>query len=122
MHVLFISLDPARSLPATNAKHCVNDKLGGDACIISIHITDLHVAVPISYASCVFQRLKELDLDGGSLTGTILQWLSTCMHVLVYAALRKAGNRFLACRFELEGFSSVSVFLAALPTPEVVHL
>ena len=46
--------------------------------VTNIHITDEHVTGPVPQQACLFKNLKELDLDGGSLTGTIPQFLTTC--------------------------------------------
>lgn len=46
--------------------------------VTNIHITDEHLTGPIPQQACLFKNLKELDLDGGSLTGTIPEFLTTC--------------------------------------------
>ena len=56
----------------------VDDELGGDGYITNLHVTDLHIEGPVPEQTCVFKFLKELDLDGGNLTGTIPEFLTTC--------------------------------------------
>ena len=46
--------------------------------VTNIHITDEHLTGPIPQQACLFKNLKELDLDGGNLTGTIPEFLTTC--------------------------------------------
>lgn len=45
-------------------------------------MTDLHLEGPVPQQSCIFPQLRELDLDGGSLTGTIPEFLTTCFPVI----------------------------------------
>ena len=54
------------------------NKLGGDGYITNVHITDEKLEGTLPQAMCGFRWLKEFDLDGGSMTGTIPQWLATC--------------------------------------------
>lgn len=56
----------------------VADELGGDGYITNLHITDLHIEGPVPEQTCIFKYLKELDLDGGNLTGSIPEFLSHC--------------------------------------------
>ena len=45
-------------------------------------MTDLHIEGPVPQQTCIFPQLRELDLDGGSLTGTIPEFLTTCFPVI----------------------------------------
>jgi len=56
----------------------VADELGGDEYITNLHVTDLHIEGPVPEQTCIFKYLKELDLDGGSMTGTIPEFLASC--------------------------------------------
>ena len=59
-----------------------HDILGGDGYITNLHVTDLNIEGPVPEQTCAFKWLKELDLDGGNLTGTIPQFLSTCFPIV----------------------------------------
>jgi len=45
-------------------------------------VTDLHIEGPVPQQTCIFPQLRELDLDGGSMTGTIPEFLTTCFPVI----------------------------------------
>ena len=59
---------------------CLADtaSLPGRGVITNIHITDERLTGTIPQQACLFKNLKELDLDGGNLVGTIPEFLSTC--------------------------------------------
>ncbi len=46
-----------------------------DGFVSNIHICDTHIDGPVPRELCAFHRLRELDLDGGQLTGPIPEWL-----------------------------------------------
>lgn len=50
--------------------------------VTNLHITDEHLTGPVPQQTCLFKNLKELDLDGGNLTGTIPEFLTTCFPYL----------------------------------------
>ena len=52
--------------------------LPGRGVVTNIHITDEHITGSIPQQACLFKNLKELDLDGGDLSGTIPEFLTTC--------------------------------------------
>ncbi len=54
--------------------------LPGDGILTNLHVTDLHLEGPVPQQTCIFPELRELDLDGGNLTGTIPQFLTTCFN------------------------------------------
>ena len=56
-----------------------NARLPGRGVVTNIHITDLRLTGPVPQQACLFKNLKELDLDGGNLIGTIPEFLSTCL-------------------------------------------
>ncbi|KAK9814719.1 hypothetical protein WJX72_010461 [[Myrmecia] bisecta] len=49
-----------------------------DGYVTNIHISDCKVDGDIPEELCVFDRITELDMDGGFMTGTIPRWLTTC--------------------------------------------
>ncbi|DBA98865.1 TPA: hypothetical protein ACH3X1_014624 [Trebouxia sp. C0004] len=62
---------------------CSDDAiLPGIGILTNLHVTDLHIEGPVPQQTCIFPQLRELDLDGGSLTGTIPEFLSTCFPVI----------------------------------------
>ena len=64
--------------PAAVVHPGIDDEIGGDGYITNLHVTDLHIEGPVPQQTCIFKFLKELDLDGGNLTGTIPEFLTTC--------------------------------------------
>ena len=50
----------------------------GRGVVTNIHITDQRLTGPVPQQACLFRNLKELDLDGGRLSGTIPEFLTTC--------------------------------------------
>jgi hypothetical protein len=51
-----------------------------DGFVSNIHICDTHIDGPVPRELCAFHRLRELDLDGGQLTGPIPEWLVGPQH------------------------------------------
>ena len=49
-----------------------------DGWLTNIHISDLRVDGPVPRELCLFRELRELDLDGGRLTGPIPEFLASC--------------------------------------------
>lgn len=58
--------------------HADDATLPGNGILTNLHITDLHIEGPVPNQTCIFPELRELDLDGGNLTGTIPDFLATC--------------------------------------------
>ncbi|KAL3131461.1 hypothetical protein ABBQ38_007769 [Trebouxia sp. C0009 RCD-2024] len=54
----------------------------GVGIVTNLHVTDLHITGPVPQQACVFKNLRELDLDGGNMTGTIPEFLTTCFPYL----------------------------------------
>lgn len=56
----------------------------GDAGVVTnVHVTDKRIEGEIPGELCAFYDLRELDLDGGQLTGTLPSWLVDCFPRLV---------------------------------------
>ena len=68
----------ATTEPSSQLRRADLDILGGDGYITNLHVTDLNVEGPVPVQTCAFRWLKELDLDGGNMTGTIPEFLTTC--------------------------------------------
>ncbi|GMH43783.1 hypothetical protein BSKO_11717 [Bryopsis sp. KO-2023] len=49
-----------------------------DGYVTNIHVSDMRVDGPIPRELCLFEYLRELDLDGGRLSGPIPEFVSTC--------------------------------------------
>lgn len=49
-----------------------------DGYVTNIHLSDLRIDGPIPRELCLFEHLRELDLDGGRLSGPIPEFLATC--------------------------------------------
>jgi hypothetical protein len=62
-----------------------------DGFVSNIHICDTHIDGPVPRELCAFSKLRELDLDGGHLTGPIPEWLVDCFERL--AELDLSYNR-----------------------------
>eukprot|EP00210_Caulerpa_lentillifera_P009351 g8915.t1 len=62
-----------------------------DGWLTNIHISDMRVDGPVPRELCLFPELRELDLDGGRLTGPIPEFLSSCFIEL--AELDMSYNR-----------------------------
>lgn len=64
----------------SESSRCAADDatIPGRGVVTNIHITDEHLTGPIPQQACLFKNLKELDLDGGNLTGIIPEFLTTC--------------------------------------------
>jgi hypothetical protein len=62
-----------------------------DGFVTNIHICDTHIDGPVPRELCAFSKLRELDLDGGHLTGPIPEWLVDCFQGL--AELDLSYNR-----------------------------
>ena len=50
----------------------------GDGILTNLHVTDLNIQSPVPNQTCMFGQLRELDLDGGDMTGTIPFFLTQC--------------------------------------------
>ncbi|DBA68726.1 TPA: hypothetical protein ACH3X2_013423 [Trebouxia sp. C0005] len=50
----------------------------GDGILTNLHVTDLNIEGPVPNQTCMFGQLRELDLDGGAMTGTIPFFLTQC--------------------------------------------
>ncbi len=50
----------------------------GNGIVTNLHVTDLNIEGPVPNQTCTFGQLRELDLDGGNMTGTIPEFLTTC--------------------------------------------
>ena len=62
-----------------------------DGFVSNIHICDTLIDGPVPRELCAFSKLRELDLDGGHLTGPIPEWLVDCFQGL--AELDLSYNR-----------------------------
>lgn len=49
-----------------------------DGWVTNIHLSDLRIDGPVPRELCLFTELRELDLDGGRLSGPVPEFLSTC--------------------------------------------
>ncbi|CAD7704680.1 unnamed protein product [Ostreobium quekettii] len=49
-----------------------------DGWVTNIHLSDLRIDGPVPRELCLFTELRELDLDGGRLSGPLPEFLSTC--------------------------------------------
>lgn len=49
-----------------------------DGFVTNIHVSDMRVDGPIPRELCLFEHLRELDIDGGRLSGPLPEFLSTC--------------------------------------------
>lgn len=49
-----------------------------DGYVTNIHVSDMRVDGPIPRELCLFEHLRELDMDGGRLSGPLPEFLSTC--------------------------------------------
>lgn len=70
-----------------------------DGYVTNIHVSDMRVDGPIPRELCLFEHLRELDLDGGRLSGPLPEFLSTCFPNL--AEMDLSYNRVCI----LQGFS-----------------
>lgn len=59
-----------------------------DGYVTNVHITDVHLEGPPPAEFCALQYIRELDLDGGRLTGPFPEWLRTCLPRLQELDLR----------------------------------
>ena len=50
----------------------------GNGILTNLHVTDLNIERPVPNQTCMFGQLRELDLDGGAMTGTIPFFLTQC--------------------------------------------
>ena len=50
----------------------------GNGILTNLHVTDLNIEGPVPNQTCMFGQLRELDLDGGAMTGTIPFFLTQC--------------------------------------------
>ncbi len=76
-------------------------------------MTDLHIEGPVPQQTCIFPQLRELDLDGGSLTGTIPEFLTTCFPVVNEIDLSYNQVRAEPSALVQSLFSSYAQMLAA---------
>ena len=69
----------------------------GYGIVTNLHVTDLHIEGPVPQQTCIFPELRELDLDGGNLTGTIPVFLTTCFHSIneIDLSYNQVGTFFL---------------------------
>jgi len=51
---------------------------GQPGIVTNIHLSDLKLDGPIPRELCLFKELRELDLDGGRLSGPIPDWIGLC--------------------------------------------
>lgn len=74
------SLWACKTLQGYSPDWCLADDatLPGRGVVTNLHVTDEHITGPVPQQACLFKNLKELDLDGGNLTGTIPEFLTTC--------------------------------------------
>lgn len=49
-----------------------------DGWLTNIHLSDLKINGPMPRELCLFPEIRELDLDGGRITGPIPDWIGTC--------------------------------------------
>lgn len=50
-----------------------------DGFVTNIHITDVKLDGPVPRELCMFSHIRELDLDGGHLTGPFPEWIVECL-------------------------------------------
>lgn len=49
-----------------------------DGWVTNLHLSDLRIDGPVPRELCLFSELRELDLDGGRLSGPIPEFVSSC--------------------------------------------
>ena len=72
--------------------------LPGNGIVTNLHVTDLRLEGPIPQQTCLFPQLRELDLDGGDLTGSIPEFLTTCFPMINEIDL--SYNQARACKHD----------------------
>ncbi|KAI8466186.1 MAG: hypothetical protein J3K34DRAFT_434556 [Monoraphidium minutum] len=80
--------DPCGRRPVGNwlHMHCRGNSTGwgesGDGTVTglvtNIHITDVNLDGPVPRELCLFEHLREFDIDGGHITGPIPTWIRDC--------------------------------------------